>query len=115
MKAFDFPSSEKPCGNRNRTTVVSQSLAMLNNQFIHSRSLNLARTLSEAYNEDKEAIFNAWKKIFSRDPESDEFKASCIHYEKQRSLFSGKDNSRLLALTSVCHVLLNSNEFLYID
>ena len=47
--------------------------------------------------------------------ESDEFKASYIHYEKQRSLFSGKDNSRLLALTSVCHVLLNSNEFLYID
>ena len=115
MKAFDFPSSEKPCGNRNRTTVVSQSLAMLNNQFIHSRSLNLARTLSEAYNDDKEAILNAWKKIFSRDPESDEFKASYVHYEKQRSLFSGKDNSRLLALTSVCHVLLNSNEFLYID
>ena len=115
MKAFDFPSSEKPCGNRNRTTVVSQSLAMLNNQFIHSRSLNLARTLSEAYKEDNEAIFNAWKKIFSRDPESDEFKASYVHYEKQRSLFSGKDNSRLLALTSVCHVLLNSNEFLYID
>ena len=66
MKAFDFPSSEKPCGNRNRTTVVSQSLAMLNNQFIHSRSSNLARVLIQEHGEDEDAIFNAWKQIFSR-------------------------------------------------
>ena len=115
MKAFDFPSSEKPCGNRNITTVVSQSLAMLNNQFIHSRSLNLARTLIETHEEDREAMFAAWKKIFSRTPESDELDVSFKHFQKQKSIFSGKDNARLLALSSVCHVLLNSNEFLYID
>ena len=115
MKAFDFPSSEKPCGNRNRTTVVSQSLAMLNNQFIHSRSSNLARVLIQEHGEDKDAIFNAWKQIFSREPKPHELEASLKHYHKQQSYFSEKDNSRLLALSSVCHVLINSNEFLYID
>ena len=115
MKAFDFPSSEKPCGNRNRTTVVSQSLAMLNNQFIHSRSSNLARVLIQEHGEDEDAIFNAWKQIFSREPKPHELKASLKHYHKQQSYFSEKDNSRLLALSSVCHVLINSNEFLYID
>ena len=115
MKAFDFPSSEKPCGNRNRTTVVSQSLAMLNNQFIHSRSSNLARVLIQEHGEDEDAIFNAWKQIFSREPKPHELEASLKHYHKQQSYFSEKDNSRLLALSSVCHVLINSNEFLYID
>ena len=115
MKAFDFPSSEKPCGNRNRTTVVSQSLAMLNNQFIHSRSSNLARVLIQEHGEDEDAIFNAWKQIFSREPKPHELEASLKHYRKQQSYFSEKDNSRLLALSSVCHVLINSNEFLYID
>ena len=115
MKAFDFPSSEKPCGNRNRTTVVSQSLAMLNNQFIHSRSSNLARVLIHEHGEDEDAIFNAWKQIFSREPKPHELEASLKHYHKQQSYFSEKDNSRLLALSSVCHVLINSNEFLYID
>ena len=115
MKAFDFPSSEKPCGNRNRTTVVSQSLAMLNNQFIHSRSSNLARALIHEHGEDEDAIFNAWKQIFSREPKPHELEASLKHYHKQQSYFSEKDNSRLLALSSVCHVLINSNEFLYID
>lgn len=115
MKAFDFPSSEKPCGNRNRTTVVSQSLAMLNNQFIHLRSSNLARALIHDHGGDEEAIFNAWKQIFSREPRPHELKASLQHYHKQQSHFSEKDNSRLLALSSVCHVLINSNEFLYID
>ena len=115
MKAFDFPSSEKPCGNRNRTTVVSQSLAMLNNQFIHSRSSNLARVLIQEHGEDEDAIFNAWKQIFSREPKPHELEASLKHYRKQQSYFSEKDNSRLLALSSICHVLINSNEFLYID
>ena len=89
MKAFDFPSSEKPCGNRNSTTVVSQSLAMLNNRFVHSRSRRLAEAAHEATRSTEAAILFAWRKIFMRDPDAGEMALALAHYHQQVALFKG--------------------------
>lgn len=87
MTAFDFPSSEKPCGNRNSTTVVSQSLAMLNNHFVHARSQRLANHANEVSNSKKDAISFAWKKILGRAPSVDELTTALDHYNQQVTHF----------------------------
>jgi hypothetical protein len=87
MTAFDFPSSEKPCGNRNSTTVVSQSLAMLNNHFVHARSQRLANHANKASNSKKDAITFAWKKVLGRAPSVDELTIALDHYNQQVNYF----------------------------
>jgi hypothetical protein len=87
MTAFDFPSSEKPCGNRNSTTVVSQSLAMLNNHFVHARSQRLANHANEVSKSKKDAITFAWKKVLGRAPSVGELTIALDHYNRQVTHF----------------------------
>ena len=90
MKAFDFPSSEKPCGKRDSTTVVSQSLAMLNNRFVHSRSRRLAEVALKVSRSTEDAIAFAWKKILMRDPDAGEMDLALAHYHQQVAHFEGR-------------------------
>ena len=92
MTAFDFPSSEKPCGNRNSTTVVSQSLAMLNNHFVHARSQRLANHANEVSNSKKNAIVFVWKKVFGRTPSAEELTVALDHYNQQVALFKSMND-----------------------
>ena len=103
MTAFDFPSSEKPCGNRNSTTVVSQSLAMLNNHFVHERSQRLAQNADELSETKEDAITFAWKNIFGRAPSPEELIIAINHYNQQVSLY--KDiNDQAMKLRSQSQV-----------
>ncbi|MFT5104989.1 MAG: hypothetical protein ACI9UA_000607 [Pseudoalteromonas tetraodonis] len=87
MTAFDFPNSEKPCGKRDVTTVVPQSLAMLNNHFVHARSDRLAGLASEQSDSAEGAIRFAWRKALGRDPTEAELASAFAHYEQQRDHF----------------------------
>jgi hypothetical protein len=46
-----------------------------------------------------------------RNPRQTELDAGLAHLEKQEKRFGNPDD----ALASLCHVLLNANEFLYVD
>ena len=45
MQAFDGPDAQASCGRRENTTVAPQALALLNDQFIRSRPMDLATRL----------------------------------------------------------------------
>ena len=101
---------------------------MLNNEFVHERSMALARrVIGDSKNEDEQFRI-AWELALGRHPNVDELKLAKAHVSSQFGRFSGrqatartpgsttvKEEARLLAIASLCHVLLNSNEFLYVD
>ena len=125
MTAFDFPETTLPCGKRDITTVAPQALALLNNDFVHQQSRALAKQVAkQAGAPVANRIKTAWQLSLSRQPSETEFKSSLQHIDSQKTLFTNVKNTNtntntkspdLLALASLCHVLLNSNEFIYID
>jgi len=121
MTTFDFNDTTLPCGQRDSTTVPTQSLALLNNQFVHDRSEAVARSIEASGGTDNDLVQAVWLRILGRQPSPQETKLAINHLQQQRERFrelhsnESKSTPESLALASLCHVLLNSNEFLHID
>ena len=114
LTAFDFPDTTLPSCQRDVTTVPTQSLALLNNPFVHEQSASLANKIGVKV-EPKEQVNRAWQRTLGRNPRQRELDAALAHLEKQAKLFAVRPDPALDALASLCHVLLNANEFLYVD
>ena len=69
-------------------------------------------------NEKDAAIRRAWRLAFGREPSAGESAAAARHLETQRAHFEARaveQDPQQLALASLCHVLFNTNEFIYVD
>jgi hypothetical protein len=118
LTTFDFCDTTQPCEARQTSTVAPQALTLLNNPFVHARSEALARrVLGISAGEARAQIETAWRLALGRSPTEEEVTAANEHLTSQRERFSaeGREAPQLLALASLCHVLLNSNEFAYVD
>jgi hypothetical protein len=103
----------------------------MNNLYMREHAQDLAlRVTKEAGADIEKQVVRAWELVLSRKPsmadeqESVTFvKAQTEHYKvtpAKLEKVSGtpeKDNAapELLGLTALCHALLSSNEFLYVD
>jgi hypothetical protein len=114
LTTFDLPDTTLPSCQRDVTTVPTQSLALLNNPFVHEQSAALAKRIGTKL-ERKEQVIRAWRLALGRDPRDAEVTAALAHLEKQSKAFVSRPDSVLDALASLCHVLLNTNEFMYVD
>ncbi len=143
MTTFDLCDPTLSCGKRDVTTVPTQALALLNNSFVHDRSEHLAAAIIKQQPDVETQVKLVWSRVLKRQPSTQELQRSLVHVATQRKSFSeaadvlsrdsilpvepSGDGSRevaehvaplspqVLALASLCHVLMNSNEFLYID
>ncbi|MCH8924097.1 MAG: DUF1553 domain-containing protein, partial [Planctomycetes bacterium] len=126
MTTFDFADTTQPCSQRNISTVAPQALALLNNDFVHGESAALAKRVRREAGEDEGAqVEHAWWLTLGRATRESERARALAHLQTQRSNLAeratadGKpisdDEARGQALASLCHVLLNLNEFIYVD
>ena len=120
MTTFDFSDTTLPCAQRDVTTVAPQALAMMNNQFVHQQSESLADRVIAACDDDAESqVTHAWRYALGRRPGAEEIQLALEHLRAQREHFADiqqeNDQIERLPIASLCHVLLNSNEFLYVD
>ncbi len=126
MTTFDFADTTQPCSQRNVSIVAPQALALLNNDFVHAQSTALAERVRAEVGEDAGGqIERAWWLALQRAPTASERKSALAHLEtQQRNLLEAaaaaghsldEDTARQQALASLCHVLLNLNEFIYVD
>lgn len=138
MTAFDFSDTTLTCAQRDVTTVAPQALAMLNNEFVHEQSERMAaRILEQAGEAPEQQAELAWKAALARRPRPEELRVACEHLAQQLDHFTRRNagaapastgntgpgstghgeiaTARRQALASLCHVLLNTNEFLYTD
>jgi hypothetical protein len=118
FEVFDQPDTMVTCDRRNITTVPTQALTLLNDEFVLLQSKHFAaRVKKEAGDDPAEQIRSAYRIALSREPTPIELKGSTQFIEKQKAHHAGKSASdpSLAALTDLSHVVLNLNEFVYVQ
>jgi hypothetical protein len=122
MQAFDGPDAQASCGRRENTTVAPQALALLNDQFIRSRSIDLAARVAREAGADSEAqIRLAWRLALAREPSVDELQSAKAFIQSQLQRRSARDSGKAeagqeqLALADFCQAIFALNEFIYVD
>lgn len=124
FEVHDQPDMNVTCEKRNVTTVPTQALTLLNNEFVLIQARHLAkRVLSEAANSDEQQIALLYQIALSRVPtqkELDSFRSFLLKQQQYHARRAGSetgatDGVSLLALTDLSHVMLNASEFVYIN
>ena len=120
FEVLDEPDLNVTCERRSVSTVPTQSLTLLNNEFILKQVDYFAERVAKEAGDDPAADVKAMYRIaLSRDPNQRELATNIAFLQKQReaeavrAAFEGK-SANLLALSGLAHVVLNLNEFEYI-
>jgi hypothetical protein len=119
LATFDFPTMAVNCDRRTPSTSATQSLVLMNSEFILAHAGRLARRVREltpgGAPTDPLApqAACAWKLVYQRAITPDE-SAWVRDYGAQQRTIPGPDRD-LAVLTNLCQQLLISNEFLYVD
>jgi hypothetical protein len=108
LDAFDAPESFCSVASRNCTTTPSQSLMLLNGEWPLKRAEAFAaRVRQQANTSDPSSQVNlAYRLAYGRTPSAQE-RTHAASFVTRESGEAG--------LVDLCHVLLSSNEFLYVD
>jgi hypothetical protein len=118
FEVFDQPDTMVTCERRNSTTVPTQALTLLNNEFVLLQSQHFATRVRQAGGQTPESqIKIAYQLALSRDPAPAELAANIRFLEEQRAHHQAKPDGDpdLRALTDLCNVILNLNEFIYVQ
>lgn len=104
IDAFDGASPSASCGRRTQSTVATQALILLNDPFVRKIAQRFAeRVRRDAGDDPARQAERAVRLAFARSP-------TAAETQRLREFVTG-----MPALTDLCHVLLTSNEFAYVD
>jgi hypothetical protein len=98
---FDAPDPSQSCARRDVSTVAPQALTMMNSDFVRDGARHLAARLSREASPDAR-VSMGFRLVTGRAPTAAE-------------LARGKEFLQRGGLESFCLLLLNLNEFLYVD
>jgi mono/diheme cytochrome c family protein len=127
LETFDLPFMNPNCVKRGQSVVSSQALHLMNSDLARENARYMAGRIADAVGDDPRAqIERAYLLALARKPTADEWRAAQSAMEQmapqwQKSLEADRPaepvatRARWLALATVCHTLMNSAEFLYID
>ena len=120
LSVFDEPVMATNCVRRNESSVVTQSLTMLNDSFVLEQADLLAKRVAKAAPTGTAARINAaFGFVLGRNPSSNEqeWSASSLHQFEDTYRGSGEppEEAKQKALAALCHSLLNLSEFLYVE
>jgi hypothetical protein len=102
FEVFDLPDQNTSCGWRNVSTVPTQALALLNNEFVLRQAKLFADRVREAAGDDPaRQVDLAYRIALSRPPTAEESGLAAEFLKKR-------------ALADLAHVLVNLNEFVYV-
>jgi hypothetical protein len=107
LTTFDAPDSSQSCSRRDVTTVAPQALAMLNSEFMTDEAKRMGERLRAAGDGPDKWIRDAWRLALGRAPRDNETSVA-------ERLFQGRKNPEE-ALPELALLVLNLNEFLYVD
>jgi len=107
MNKFDTPDLHNSCHMRDVTTTALQALSLMNGEWPLTRAESFAERLLKIESDGVEKrIVAAYEIALGRTPEVEEIQLAQSFIEEPSSLESWVD---------LCHVLLNTNEFIYIN
>jgi hypothetical protein len=113
LNAFDWADTDNTCDVRFVTTVPTQTLTLLNSKFLNDSAANFANRLAKGESaEAKTQVAQALRLATNRTPTAEEID------DGLRLIQNLKDKAKLddsQALQRFCLLVLNLNEFLYLD
>jgi cyclophilin family peptidyl-prolyl cis-trans isomerase len=103
LQTFDAPDAAASCGRRGTTTIPTQALILMNDPFIVSQSRRFAERVRGAAGDALDAeVRQAFRLALGRLPDAAETERG-VQFVRER------------ALADFCQVLVQSNEFAYVD
>jgi hypothetical protein len=120
LSVFDQPLLATNCTRRTSAAVALQSLTMLNGEFITGQADHFARrVISLAGADESRQIALAFQQALSRLPSAEEVELArnLLSRHRERLLAQPEttaDKAGEQALAHLCHMLLNTSEFLYV-
>ncbi len=133
LDAFDAPSPQETCARRFRSVIPSQALILMNDRLVTDWARSLAgRVLNDTNLSTDQELDRAYRLVLSRTPTPAERKTMRDFLDKQTALLAGRQaqNEKFPlpdqlpadiqpafagAFVDLCHALINSNEFLYVN
>ncbi|MCU1258021.1 MAG: Protein of unknown function (DUF1553)/Protein of unknown function (DUF1549)/Planctomycete [Bryobacterales bacterium] len=113
LNLFDFGDATTEMGKRSLTNVAPQALFMMNSEFVSERAKNIAKTLlDDGKLTNRDRLEQIYLKVLDRKPEAAEIDSAFTYMDSLKQKFKVAD---LDAWQSFCHILLGSNEFMYLD
>ena len=127
LDTFDAPQLRPNCLVRNRSTVSSQALQLMNSETVRASSRFMAGRVIDAVGRNPEAqVERVYLAALGRPPSAGELDWSKStladmteewkrHLDQDRSPEPREGRAQWLALGTFCHTLFNTAEFLYVD
>ncbi|HEY3135926.1 MAG TPA: DUF1549 and DUF1553 domain-containing protein [Blastocatellia bacterium] len=133
FQAFDMPDTHESCARRSTTTTAPQALSLLNDKiFLRAAQAFAGRVLKESGPELNSQITAAYRLAYSRDPSSEERELALSFLKREAAIIKTRldvrkpvalppgiapdiDPAIAASLVDFCHVLFNSNEFVYVN
>lgn len=113
LRAFDMPNATESIGERQITNVPAQSLALMNDPFVHEQAKTWARRVLNDHDDIEERIHKIHIDAFSRPATDKEIDwAKRFISELSQTYESPPSDSALWA--DLCHMIYNRKEFIYI-
>ncbi len=110
--AFDLPDQHNSCARRAVTTTAPQALVLLNGEFALERAQRLGADLAKQFPTDDAGLAaRAYRIAWGRPATDDEVQLAVKFLAAQSAALHSRD----AAVADLCHALLNTNEFLYVD
>ena len=131
LESFDMPDTHESCARRSTTTTAPQALALLNSEHTLGWARAMAGRVIEAAGEDRaRQVDSAYRLAYSRVPDGWEKDTVLTFFETQGEIIAERiaageplllpdfaahsmSDEDAAALVDFCHMLLNSNEFVY--
>ena len=115
LNLFDFGDATTVNGKRTGTNVAPQTLFMMNSEFGFDHAKRVAESVMALPNSaDHQRLQEAYLRILNRSPEPQETDSALTYLANYAAKYPGA-NPQLSAWQSLCHILLSSNEFMYLD
>lgn len=123
LTTFDAPVMSVNCDQRPVSTSASQSLMLMNGDFVLDHAKTIAERIRAETPEDSRPaverhVDRAWLLVYQRpisDEEMEWAKAFAAEHRAALDRNEAEGDRDLIVLAHLCQQLLNSNEFLYVD
>ena len=111
LETLDFASPDSSTPARATTTIAPQALILLNSAFIEQQSRVFAKRIARVVKDDPAAqVERAFQLAIAREPTADERQVAIDFLKRQATT-----ESELPPLAALCKLMLNLNEFVYVD
>jgi cytochrome c553 len=120
LTPFNLPDATTVTGSRDRTTLATQALYLLNNPFVVGLSQRFAEHVKAAASDTEARLHFAYRSAFGRTPNADEMQqARDFLREAELMLASSETEAGVAghsdAWAAFCQALLSASELRYVD